>query len=204
MIVRLTFPRYRDEREEEITYLFIHGFLFNVDLLIYNTPDYLIEGRYKLTMTLYGLSVKEADTVYLLALADTGDGGLIETAEKLNSDLEEDIGNFEYTKPDYKEGAREELEQKKGFNLDIQKFVGGVIMSTIENLFMDNFDQHVPHPTTTAAIKTYETMEKWEKKILQKDPNYIDREIAAAPMEKDRKIRRPRKPRTRKSETRIK
>lgn len=201
MLVKLTFPKIHDENEEELVYTFIECFIFSVDLLLYRTPDYLIEGTDRLSFYIYGLSIKEADTVYNLGARETGKYGIVKKVIKQESDLEEDIGNFEYAQPDFKEGAREKLEENKGFNkkLDIQKFVGTVIETTHKILFEEFYDENSKTPITDASCCIVEYIDRICESELDHDPKYkeweLARHIAYTPMEKNRKVRKPRAPR---------
>lgn len=213
MQIRISFPKIHDEHEEDLVYIFMECFIFRVDTLLYRTPDYLIEGNDRLFLNIYGLSVKEADIVYDEGIKEARGDGLIKKIVKLESDLEEDIGNFEYTRPDFKEGVREELEENKGFNkkLDIQKFVGGAIESvmkmTVKLMFEEYYNENSKAPITEVACFIAWDFIDWDLALCDDDPDfkeeYMARHIAYIPMEKNRKVRKPRaprKPRARRSE----
>ena len=209
MQVRITFEIIEDEDDEELTYLLIKLLLDRADELLYRRPDYVIRGRHKVTLTIYGLSVNEAEILHRVGSNEITDEGIVRRVTIINSKLDEDTGPYRFTIPEYAEGAREQLSENKKFNLDVDSFVSWIVQNTIdsiENVYYEDareiFGESVGELTTRAVAK-YETRHYLER--APEDPedmeDYLTEIIANEPMYKER-IRRPKKPHGRKNQPR--
>ena len=161
MQVKITFEPWKDSEDEDLIYLFILTLEGRIDELLYRTPDNVLRGKHKITLTYYGLSKREAQIIYKTVQAEKIEDGLIRRVMIINSRSEEDTGAFQFAQPEYKEGVKEDLESKKGYGVDIQKFVGGAIISVIKHtatLDLDDF-KDATAPLTTLAIYQYEALE---------------------------------------------
>lgn len=201
MQVRITFNRAIDEEDRTLIYLLIDVFLERIDQLLYRTPDYVIRGKYRLTITFYGLSKREAEIILKTARAEIIEDGIVKLATPINSSTEEDLGPYMFIRPEYKKGVKEDLEEKRGYGIDVKKFIGLAVMSSIKVFIHDNYKEYddMTAPLTTMAI----VMDGAFRSILApedpEDPEYMENYLAQLvtnePMYKERPLRRPRRPR---------
>ena len=202
MQVKITFSRAEDKEDEDIIYLFIDVLLERIDELLLRTPDYVIRGRHKITLTFYGLSKEgEAEKILKTVRAEIVGDGLIERVTPINSSMEEDTGPYRFIQPEYKEGVKEDLESKKGYGLDVQKLVGEIVLTTIKTLTRDSYKLYEDStaPLSTMALVLYDALNSFNAPDDPDDPEEVERYlteiIANEPMYREPGHKRPRKPR---------
>lgn len=202
MQVRVTLGRPEDREDERLLALFINVSLDIVDEILYRTPDYVIRGKHKQTITFYGLSKREADTIDGLYRREIVEDGLVTRVIKINSVMEEDTGPYLFIRPEYAEGVKEDLEEMPGYvqKIDIRSFVGSVVRTTYRVFFEDTLKEGGEAPITTMAIAMGYTMGIFEPDGTDEEElrDWIDYEIANEPMPSTRVPRR-RRPRARRS-----
>lgn len=198
MQVRITFSRAEDEEDIDKIYLLIDLLIERVDELLYRTPDYVVRGKRKITITFYALSRRETDIILEIARAEIGDG-LIDRATPIDSSMEESLGSFTFSTPEYKKGVKEQLEARKGFKLNVQKLVGNVILTSAKVLARESYKEYeedTTAPLSTMAVHIYDAMKTILELNEPEDPDeledFITRTIANEPMYKERRPRRAR------------
>ena len=202
MQVRITLAVIRDEDEAELASLFLFLLLDRIDTKLFRTPDYVIRGRHKITITFYGLSEDEADKIYKIALREigTGEDSLITRAMKLKGlRQEEDMGNYRYIQPEYKEGVKENLESNKGFDLDIKERVGkGILLAvwTTASVLYDDFDDE-DKPLSIMAALMQDVLKKMLSEDDEEDPRFLELYVTRK-VTKEHMVREGRKPRPKK------
>ena len=190
MQVRIVFNPIEDEKDEDLIYLLMDILIQEIDALLFRTPDYVLRGKNKLTLTFYGLSVKEAEKIRNLVSKEIVEDGVVKRVSLCHAKLEEDTGPYLFIQPEYKEGVKEELESKHGYGIDVRKIVFDVMHSTAKVLYEDYKREDATAPLTTTAyimgmfFRVFEPTGDGEDDEELRD--WIDQKIAGEPMYRDR------------------
>lgn len=198
MQVRITLNTVYDESDQDLNRLFLIVLIEHLDEILFRTPDYIIRGRRRLSITFYGLSEKEAERILETGRAEIIPSGIVKRAIKINSSKEEELGAFLFVQPEYKEGVKEKLEENRGYRLDPASFMSEIVLITIRTMAKGRYQEYegLTAPLSTLALYLYEAMQELtgEPESPEDLERYISRKIANEPMyrERSRKARRPR------------
>lgn len=188
MQARITFNRAQDPEDRDFIYLFLDVALERIDDVLFRKPDYVVRGRHKITVTFYGLSRREAETIRDEIRPEIYEDGLVDRVTVMNSQIEEDPGPYQFIPTEYKEGVKEDLESKKGYGLDIRKIVLSVMRSTAQVLYEEYEDTSTPITTTAFILGYISGVFAPDDEEYFRD--WLDEKIANEPMYKERKRRR--------------
>lgn len=191
MQVKIVFTRIEDEEDETLIYLLMDVMIKEIDALLFRTPDYVLRGKYKLALTFYGLSRDEARKIHELASKEIVDEGVVKRVSIGNAKLEEDPGPYMFIQPEYREGAKEDLEDKHGYGINIGEVIASIMHSTAKTFYEDYKREDATAPLTTTAYMMGIIMGVFEPtgETDEEMRDWIDDKIAQEPMYKERRRR---------------
>lgn len=198
MQVRVTLFRPEDNQDRYFLGVFINLSIDIIDDTLYRRPLYVIRGKNKQTITFYGLSRAEAETVkkiYARELQPDGDG-VVTRVIIIESSQEEDTGPYMFAVPEIEDELIEDLEDKGGF-MRIIEYVGRAIRESYRELYREIVDKGSDAPLSAMAFHMALSMGLLEPDGTDQEEliDYITEEIVNEPMYREQRPRRPRAPR---------
>lgn len=186
MEIEIRLRKIRDEEDEETVYTFLFLLLEKIDETLYYTPDHSLSGTKNLKITLYRLPMRETYKVRSVLEAELIDDGFIRYYEIRKSKLETRHKMWDFTPPKFSKKGQAQIDKTRNFNLDIQKYVGGVIIATYKTMarFLEKETEGMEAPITCGALIMDATLKQLLTKRIEEEP-----EPETHPMTEDDLIR---------------
>lgn len=168
MRIRLEFCNPVNEAEHCINIILGKLIIDAIDELILRTPDYWVQGRRKMSLTVADLSPKELQKITPILMKELK-GGYLTKYSAFESKKEKNNRHFEYTQPGYVEGEKDKISRKGGYGLDMAGIIQDIVGVTI-NVVSDTIDTDGEEsPLTVKAIILQDRLEKIASE-LEKEP----------------------------------